>query len=69
MTATRLDVTNPAFLTWSFEQLNLGFLRGLRVEGLEQMRVTLKIEYKEQAVRHNLDLYKNVSLDKLASHP
>jgi hypothetical protein len=29
------------------------------------MRVTLKVEYKQQAVRHNLDLYNTESLDKL----
>jgi hypothetical protein len=29
------------------------------------MRVTLKVEYKQQAIRHNLDLYNNESVDKL----
>ncbi len=28
------------------------------------MRKPLKVEYKQQAVRHNLDLYNNDSLDK-----
>jgi hypothetical protein len=65
MAATNLDTTNPVYLTWSFEQLNIGLLGGFRIEGLERMRVTLKVEYKQQAVRHNLDLYNNDSLDKL----
>jgi hypothetical protein len=29
------------------------------------MRVTLKVEYKQQAVRHNLDLYNQEAVDKL----
>src|SRR3954469_21115102 len=65
MAATNLDTTNPVYLTWSFEQLNIGLLGGFRIEGLERMRVTLKVEYKQQAVRHNLDFYNNESLDKL----
>lgn len=65
MAATHLDTSNPAYFTFTYEQLQFGVLGGLRVEGLERMRVTLKIEYKLQAIRHNLDLYNNESLDKL----
>src|ERR1044072_1842320 len=64
MTAA-LDTDNREYITWQYEQLNFGLLGGLKIEGLERMRVTLKVEYKQQAVRHNLDLYNNESLDKL----
>jgi hypothetical protein len=38
--------------------LNFGLLGGLRIEGQERMRVTLKVEYKQRAVRCNLpELY------------
>jgi hypothetical protein len=60
-----LNTDNREYITWQFEQLNFGLLGGLKIEGLERMRVTLKVEYKQQAVRHNLDLYNNESLDKL----
>jgi hypothetical protein len=62
---TELNTENREYITWQYEQLNFGLLGGLKVEGLERMRVTLKVEYKQQAVRHNLDLYNNESLDKL----
>lgn len=65
MADINLDTTNPAYFTFSYEQLQFGVMGGLKVEGLERMRVTLKVEYKQQAVRHNLDLYNNESLDKL----
>lgn len=60
-----LNTENREYITWQYEQLNFGLLGGLRIEWLERMRVTLKVEYKQQAVRHNLDLYNNESLDKL----
>ena len=65
MAELHLDITNPAYFTFSYEQLQFGVLGGLKVEGLERMRVTLKVEYKQTAIRHNLDLYNNESLDKL----
>ena len=37
----------------------------MKIEGLDRMRVTLKIQWKEQAVRQNLDLYNSPALDKL----
>ncbi|OQP45030.1 hypothetical protein A4H97_33225 [Niastella yeongjuensis] len=60
-----LNTENREHIIWQYEQINFGFLGGLKIEGLERMRVTLKVEYKQQAVRHNLDLYNNESLDKL----
>lgn len=63
--ATVLNTDNREYITWQYEQLHFGLLGGLKIEGLERMRVTLKVEYKQQAVRHNLDLYNNESVDKL----
>jgi chromosomal replication initiation ATPase DnaA len=63
--ATVLNTDNREYITWQYEQVQFGLLRGLKVEGLERMRVTLKVEYKQQAIRHNLDLYNNESVDKL----
>jgi len=63
--ATALNTDNREYITWQYEQLHFGLLGGLKIEGLERMRVTLKVEYKQQAIRHNLDLYNNESVDKL----
>jgi hypothetical protein len=52
-------------ISWQYEQLKFGLLGGFRIEGLERMRETLKVEYKQLAVRYNLDPYKvsdNVSI-------
>ena len=62
---TGLNIENREYITWWYQELIFGLLGGLRIEGLERMRVTLKVEYKQQAVRHNLDVYNNESLDKL----
>ncbi|WP_315814230.1 hypothetical protein [Paraflavitalea speifideaquila] len=60
-----LNTENPEYFTWQYEQLQIGILGGLKIEGLDRMRVTLKIEWKQLAVRHNLDLYNDTALDKL----
>ncbi|MCS3799477.1 hypothetical protein [Niastella sp. OAS944] len=46
---TILNTENREYITWQFEQLHFGLLGGLKIEGLERMRVTLKVEYKEVA--------------------
>jgi hypothetical protein len=60
-----LNTDNPEYFTSQYEQLQIGVLGGLKIEGLDRMRVTLKIEWKQLAVRHNLDLYNDSALDKL----
>jgi hypothetical protein len=40
-------------------------LGGIRLDGLYQMRVTLKIDFKSQAICHNLDLYNDTQAEKL----
>jgi predicted transcriptional regulator len=60
-----LNTDNPEYITCQYEQLQIAILGGLKIEGLDRMRVTLKIEWKELAIRHNLDLYNDSALDKL----
>jgi hypothetical protein len=60
-----LNITNEEYITWRYEQLHIAILGGLKIEGLDRMRVTLKIEWKQLIVRHNLDLYNDTALDKL----
>ena len=61
----QINDSHAEYLVWQYEQLQITILGGLKIEGMERMRVTLKIEWKEQTIRHNLDLYNDGSLDKL----
>jgi len=48
--------------------LHIAVLGGIRLEGLDRLRVTLKINNPETpliAVRHNLDLYNDTQVEKL----
>jgi hypothetical protein len=60
-----LNTDNPEYYTWHYEQLQIAILGGMKIEGLDRLRVTLKVQWKEQAVRQNLDLYNSPALDKL----
>lgn len=60
-----INTSNPDFITFKHEQLLFSIMGGIRLDGLDRMRVTLKIEYKGQAIRHNLDLYNDTQTEKL----
>jgi len=64
----KLNQTNPEQLIYENGVLNLTVLGGIRLEGLDRMRVTLKVELPESprpALRHNLDLYNDTQVEKL----
>lgn len=61
----KLNTSNPEYLTFKHEALFFGILGGIRIDGLDRLRVTLKIEHKSQAIRHNLDLYNDTQVEKL----
>ncbi len=66
-----LETTNPHCFTYKTDELLIELLGGVRIDGLDRMRVTMKvtvvnrkyIEYLNNevlaglSVRHNLDLY------------
>ena len=71
-----LNTTNPDHLTYGHPPLDIAVLGGIKLEGLDRMRATLKIkaaclpkqERRQEhcpAVRHNLDLYNNLQVEKL----
>ncbi len=63
-----LNTTNPETLIYENDLLKLTVLGGIKLDGLDRMRVTLKIELKGTsipAIRHNLDLYNDTQLEKL----
>ena len=38
-----LNTDNPEYYTWQYEQLQIAILGGMKIEGLDRLRVTLKV--------------------------
>ena len=54
------NTSNPDQLIYENSLLTIEVLGGVRLEGLDRMRVTLKVSLNQSAIppiRHNLDLY------------
>lgn len=78
-TSPQINTTNPEAITYTGEELQLTVLGGIKLEGLDRMRVTLKIEVHNRkfvhhlnnpdianlALRHNIDLYNDTQVEKL----
>jgi len=62
---TPLNTTNPDHIIYESGMIQIAILGGIRLEGLDRMRVTLKIEVEHLALRHNLDLYNDNQTEKL----
>jgi predicted transcriptional regulator len=65
---SNLNTTNPNQLDYTNQLIKIAVLGGIRLDGLDRMRVTLKIQGTEVdslAVRHNLDLYNDTQVEKL----
>lgn len=63
-----LNTQNPNQLDYHNKLIKITVLGGIRLDGLDRMRVTLKIQSTEVdtlAVRHNLDLYNDTQVEKL----
>jgi hypothetical protein len=60
-----LNTQNPQHITWKYEEIIFSILGGIRLEGLDRLRITVKIEHHQTAIRHNLDLYNDGQLEKL----
>lgn len=76
----RINTTNPEAITYQTEETCYTILGGIRLEGLDRLRVTIKIEVLNRkfqhylnnpdiaalAIRQNLDLYSITQVEKLA---
>jgi len=74
----KLETTNPYCFTYKTEELIIELLGGVRIDGLDSMRVTIKVtvgnrKHKEYlnneelaglSVRHNLDLNNDTQVEK-----
>lgn len=68
MTAKNFNTNNPENLIYKNDILKLTVLGGIKLDGLDRMRSTLKIELNDSSVppvRHNLDLYNDLACEKL----
>jgi DNA primase len=68
---SHLSTENPELLFYQNGVLNITVLGGIRIAGLDRMRVTLKLESKTKdnalPLRHNLDLYNKGQVDQLTN--
>jgi len=78
-TDLKIDISNPNAITYITEELGFTILGGIRMDGLDRLRVTIRIEVVNRKfeyyqnnpeiaalpVNHNLDLYNDVQVEKL----
>lgn len=65
--ANELIIIDPQQLQYENEMLHITVLGGIRLEGLDRMRVTLKISVQQSPrppFRHTVDLYNDTQLEK-----
>ncbi len=76
----KINITNREAITYQTEEITYTILGGIRLEGLDRLRVTIKIEVVNRkfqhylnnpdiaalAIRQNLDLYSITQVEKLA---
>jgi hypothetical protein len=60
-----LDVTNAEHIGYKYGGIEITVLGGIRLEGLDRMRTTLKVQVEHLSIRHNLDLYNDTQVEKL----
>lgn len=63
--SSKLNTTNPDHITYLHPPLDIAVLGGIKLEGLDRMRVTLKLQVEHLSLRHNLDLYNDNQTEKL----
>jgi hypothetical protein len=76
----KINISNPEAITYATEEIAYTILGGIRLEGLDRLRVTIKIEVANRkfqhylnnpdiaalAIRQNLDLYSITQVEKHA---
>ena len=63
----RLDARNAELLVYTTKELSITVLGGIRISGLDRLKVTLKVQKQgaPQIVRHSLDLYHGRQVEQL----
>ena len=79
METPQINTQNPEAITYTTEEVQYTILGGIKLEGLDRLRVTIKIEVVNRkfthylnnpdiadlALRQNLDLYNDTQVEKL----
>jgi len=60
-----LDTSNPENIRYQQGGLDITILGGIRLEGLDRLRITIKVQVEHLSIRHNLDLYNDNQVEKL----
>ncbi|MFD0963842.1 hypothetical protein [Pseudofulvibacter geojedonensis] len=63
-----LITSNPNQIEYKTEELHISVLGGINLTALDRLRVTLKVNKLENevlAIRHNVDLYNDIQVEKL----
>ena len=61
-----LDTSNPELLTYRSKDILLTVMGGISIEGLDRLRVTLKMSSGDRLLRHGLDLYNDNQVEQYA---
>ena len=67
-TTAKLISDNPELLLYLDGKLHITILGGIKLTGLDRLKVTLKLirtDDKNNAFRHNLDLYNSIQTEQL----
>jgi len=65
MKSSPLDTTNNQHPIYKHAPLEIAVLGGIRLDGLDRMRTTLKVTVEHLSLRHSLDLYNHGQVEKL----
>ncbi len=66
----KLSIISPELLIYDNCVLKISVLGGVKLNGLDRLRVTLKVEHKEEnflPIRHNVDLYHNINTEQFTA--
>lgn len=61
---TNLNTQNPENIRYQNGDIHITIMGGIKLNGLDRLRVTLKVESCGESIRHNLDLYNDIQLLK-----
>jgi hypothetical protein len=48
-----LDTTNAEHIKYSYDSIHITILGGIRLDGLDRLRTTLKVQVEHLSIRHN----------------
>lgn len=59
-----INTENPNHIEYEYSGINIAVLGGIRIDVLDRLKATLKLEIGYQVIRHTFDLYNDSQLDK-----